>query len=154
VIYGDNEYEAILAAKDAEIEELKRELSSAEESLAAQEKKFEDCPHPKGPEYWPCGCSYDKPSHVCAVHAPQLKAAQAEIASLKAQLAALSWKPITSDSLPKVGDEVACFVESGECVIYEVNDFHALFDAQKWTHEYGMTHYRPINPPQAATEGQ
>jgi invasion protein IalB len=56
--------------------ECQERIATLEAALAAQEKKYEDCPHPKGEQYWPCACSYDKPSDVCAVHAPQLLKAQ------------------------------------------------------------------------------
>lgn len=70
----------------AKVVKLEAEHESLELALAAQEKKYEDCPHPKGEQYWPCGCSYDRPSDVCMVHAPQLKAATQENAELRAQV--------------------------------------------------------------------
>ena len=77
--------ESTVAELREQLAEKDKEILLLEESLAAQEKKYEDCPHPKGEEYWPCGCSYDKPSHVCMVHAPQLKKAVAEIDELREQ---------------------------------------------------------------------
>jgi hypothetical protein len=81
-----HDYHRDLAALEQEVAQLKTALQSATESLLAQEKKYEDCPHPKGPEYWPCACSYDNINDVCCVHAPQLKIAQNEIAELKASI--------------------------------------------------------------------
>lgn len=75
------------SADAARIAELEAQQKSSDESLAAQEKKYADCPHPKGEQYWPCGCSYDKPSDVCAIHAPQLREALMRIATLEREAA-------------------------------------------------------------------
>ena len=67
------------------------------------------------------------------------------------RLSALAeWVPIDEIHLPKAGDEVACF-DGAQCVIYEVTIFHTLYSTQKWRHERGMTHYRPINAPAPQT---
>jgi hypothetical protein len=73
VLYGDAKH--VLEQRDAE--------------LAALEAKFDSCPH-VDPECKLCGCSYDKPSDVCAVHAPQLREALEQIAALKQQVERLS----------------------------------------------------------------
>lgn len=66
---------------------------------------------------------------------------------LEAQLAALQWQPITSTSLPKVGDEV--FGEGRLLLI--TRDWLAVFqDAKAWV-QYGLTHRRPLLAPAPST---
>ena len=65
---------------EGEVARLKRQLASAEEIAEALHAKFDRCPHPKHI----CGCSFDRPSDVCALHAPQLRKALEEIERLGA----------------------------------------------------------------------
>lgn len=71
---------------EAQLAQAQEEIKSLEESLEAQSKKFEGCPHPKPVDSYgdpiACGCSYDKASDVCAVHAPLLREAQEKIQRL------------------------------------------------------------------------
>ena len=74
-------------------------------------------------------------------------AALERIALAESQLAALLWRPITPESLPKVGDEVTRNFKDGYWEVAAVADFLGVmaflnFKAGEWTH------YRPINPPQ------
>ena len=117
-----------------------KELEQANEALV---KKYADCPHPKGEQYWPCACSYEKASDVCAVHAPQLKAALARVKELEEQV---RWKPIMPESLPKVGDEVyrAGMNGSVPAIDVQVAQEDANYNSYR---ACGWTHYRPINPP-------
>lgn len=73
-------------AQARRIIELEAELLSTEESLEAQQKKYEDCPHSKLGDPPDCGCSYDHISDVCSLHAPDLKNAQKRIAELEKEL--------------------------------------------------------------------
>ena len=75
-----------------------------------------------------------------------------ELAEARTKLTARDWTPITPENLPKHGKhEVGLFTDDG-CVIYEVNNFHALFTAEKWKGERGMTHFRPVNAPKPDAE--
>jgi hypothetical protein len=85
-----------------ERERLKRELAEAEAHAEALEAKFANCPHPKDTEYGTCGCSYDRPSDVCMVHAPQLAKAMAELAQERAWVDALT-APATAQEIPPGG---------------------------------------------------
>ena len=69
-----------LKESERKIAALETELREANELLEAQSEKYKDCPH----SIADCGCSYDKRSDVCAVHAPQLQKAYAKIAALDA----------------------------------------------------------------------
>lgn len=74
------------------------------------------------------------------------------IAELESRLAALDWRPITPESLPKVGDELYSPVskmvmrlpEGYAPMIPMPNDF--IFA--------GWTHFRPINDPQEPAKEQ
>jgi hypothetical protein len=70
--------------------------------------------------------------------------------SLKAQLAALQWMPITPENLPKVGDEVLVLVE-GRYMVENVLEPLPLkrhrFTAAK---RNGWTHFRSIAPPESS----
>ncbi len=79
--------------------------------------------------------------------------ARDRIRELEQRLAELQWREITEQDLPKVGDEVGCFVEEGT-VIYEVAAHHTLFSARKWRYERAMTHFRPISAPARADEAK
>jgi hypothetical protein len=46
------------------------------------QQKFEGCPHTS------CGCSYDRPGDVCAIHSPKIAAQKAEIERLREALEA------------------------------------------------------------------
>jgi hypothetical protein len=93
-----------------------------------------------------------------------IEAQRIEIAALKDQIAALSWKPITPDSLPNVGDEVyssgykSVFFPDSQGTVYAPERTDDLRPHLGWINapSHAFTHYRPINPPttQAATEGQ
>jgi hypothetical protein len=80
---------------------------------------------------------------VCSVHAPQLRKAQERIKDLE-------WKPITPDSLPKVGDE-AMNPTTGEVIASP--SFYDDLNYELWI-DCGWTHYRPINPPERTKEGK
>lgn len=98
------------------------------------------------------------------VNAPEIKL-EVENAALFIELAALRWKPITPENLPKVGDEVlganveydagagdygrGLVVTAADEVTCSVNS-DIQFDT--WT-SYGYTVFRPINPPEEATDG-
>ena len=62
------------------------------------------------------------------------------------ELLASRWKPITDDSLPKVGDEVLRTASWGFHVDSVIRDVRK---ASNWNH-YGWTHYRPIFAPEAS----
>lgn len=86
---------AEVAAQQEEIDRLKADLASTEESLEAQRLKYDGCPH-KPIERIPgiglcdtCGCSFDQIGDVCALHAPALRQALASIVELRAENAKL-----------------------------------------------------------------
>ena len=74
---------------------------------------------------------------------------RAEIATLEAQLAEAKeraeWRPITPDSLPKVGDEVLRISDNGIVWVYSAVKNYKSFDEAIALMD---THYRPINPPE------
>ena len=68
---------------------------------------------------------------------------------LKAQLAALQWTPITTENLPKGGNEVWTPEDGGGIMLVDperngLDD--AREEAQRWK-EWGWTHFRAINTP-------
>lgn len=69
-----------------ELEGLRADVKSLEESLDAQFAKFEGCPH-KPIEEGLCGCSFDRIGDVCAHHAPALAELRAQLRSKDEQLA-------------------------------------------------------------------
>ena len=75
-----------ISADAARIAELEAAQKASDETIQALERKYADCPHPKGEQYWGCACSYDKPLDVCDLHAPLLRDALAKIAELEAAL--------------------------------------------------------------------
>lgn len=84
----------------------------------------------------------------------KLAAAEKTIAELRAEVEKLSWKPITPESSPKVGDELYRNVgeEFGGITVQEADDEMDSWIASDYAFEY-WTHYRPINPP-ASTKGK
>lgn len=81
------ENEATIKDLQKEITQLKVDVAMTDLAYEAQAEKFDGCPHAHAVgEYALCGCSYDKPSDVCAFHAPQLRKAQAEIKDLQRRL--------------------------------------------------------------------
>ena len=139
--------EDLLAKQEAQalrIAELEATLGSCEESLAAQEKKYEDCPHPKPTEYWSCGCSYDKSSDVCALHAPQLKEARKRIAELEPQLAAQGWTRITPQHQANFGQVVGRWTPKGN---FQVMQVRYAWDDDMPLSEGVWTYVRDVNPP-------
>jgi hypothetical protein len=94
------------------------------------------------------------------VNAPETKL-EVENAALFIELAALRWKPITSERLPKIGDEVGVWIESDRGVWnahlprimtwktrHVHRSDHKTFET--WT---AWTHFRPINPPKEEADG-
>ena len=80
-----------------------------------------------------------------------LGADKQRIDELEAQLRELQWKPITPDSLPKVGDEVwiaDSFFKPGIISIVTEPDFPYSY----WRST--GTHYLPISPPRIEREGE
>ena len=72
-----------------------------------------------------------------------------QLAVLLALREAVRWKPITPDSLPKVGDEVYRAGMNGckpALDIQVVGDATTTYNGYR---EWGWTHYRAINPPSA-----
>lgn len=69
----------------------------------------------------------------------RLAASEAEVKRLREQV---DWKPITPDSLPKVGDEIGIFGEKESFIHLCQNEY--TFDV--WCIK-AWTHYRPINAP-------
>lgn len=67
--------EAKYIERIAKLEQQVAEQEAANEALYA---KYEGCPHEMEVGVT-CGCSLDRPSDVCAVHAPQLRKAQQQI---------------------------------------------------------------------------
>jgi hypothetical protein len=80
--------------------ELEAEKASLQSALDAQTAKFEGCPHSQLGDAAVCGCSYDKPSDVCALHAPQLRKALEENARLEAEVERLT-APVKFEELRK-----------------------------------------------------
>ena len=77
---------AVIATYIERIDRAETGLASLQESYEAQHAKFDGCPHALAVgENALCGCSYDRPSDVCAMHAPALKKALEENAALQAQ---------------------------------------------------------------------
>jgi hypothetical protein len=94
------------------------------------------------------------------VNAPEMKL-EVENAALFIELAALRWKPITPERLPKIGDEVGVWIESDRGVWnahlprimtwktrHVHRSDHKTFET--WT---AWTHFRPINPPKEEADG-
>ena len=102
-----------IARLEAENRTLREENASLEQSLEAQAKKFEGCPHSFGGSYdHCCACSYDRPDDVCAAHAPLVK-------SLRAQLEAMS-RPVTDEEWKAMRSRVgrdACGQEIADALI-------------------------------------
>lgn len=66
------------------------------------------------------------------------------IAELKAQLAALTWRPITVQDLPQLGDEM----KGPDMRITEVDKHMLEMCADyEWVTSNGFTHFRANNPP-------
>lgn len=78
----------------------------------------------------------------------ELGAAEAERDQAKAELAEMQWKPITPDSLPKVGDEVMSIKHSDSTKLVVCGGSH---DFDWWCVDMRFTHYRAINPPKPLT---
>jgi hypothetical protein len=83
-----------------------------------------------------------------------------EVAELRTEVERLSWKLITPESLPKIGDEVTGF-DPAEAIlsihVRAVSRGLALArnknpQDRDWE-RLGYTHYRPINPPQPQKVG-
>jgi hypothetical protein len=84
------EYAAENAALRVKVKNLEAEKVSLQSALDAQTAKFEGCPHSQLGDAAVCGCSYDKPSDVCALHAPRLRKSLEENAALRAKVERLS----------------------------------------------------------------
>jgi hypothetical protein len=91
------------------------------------------------------GCWAERGHHDCA---------ERRIAALEAQLKALDWTPITAENLPKVGHEVGQYATtimgalSDRWISIKVLAFMERYTVKEYG-EYGWTHFRPNNPPQA-----
>ncbi len=72
-------YDAAMQEKDKEIERLKAEAKSDEETIEAWINKYQGCPHVIGEG--DCGCSYDNMNDVCMVHSPKLLEVTAKLAA-------------------------------------------------------------------------
>ena len=75
----------------------------------------------------------------------RIATAEARVAELETQVAALQWTPITPDNLPKVEDEV----RGENHKVLEVEEWHIGFfagDARVWL-QSGYSHRRPIAAP-------
>jgi hypothetical protein len=91
------------------------------------------------------------------VNAPETKL-EVENAALFIELAALRWKLITPDNMPKIGDEVLGS-QAGPHDVQAVTGYglHYLRDQERTAKEWwdsGATHLRPINPPKEANDGR
>jgi len=75
----------------------------------------------------------------------ELGTAEARVAELETQLAALQWTPITAENMPKQGDELLGRCGNG---VYYVNEYGGLADYAQLVAEEEWTHFRPINAPQ------
>lgn len=76
---------------EAQVAKLKADLASTEESLEAQQAKYDGCPHKPierigGDLCDTCGCSLDRIGDVCCLHAPALDKAQAQVARLRQEI--------------------------------------------------------------------
>ena len=72
------------------------------------------------------------------------------INKLEKQLAALSWKKITPENLPKVGDEVYRGLRLTRPRVAPVLEGHIATRpcAFHWR-DFGFSHFRSLNPPEA-----
>jgi hypothetical protein len=73
------------------------------------------------------------------------------IEQLSAYKMQLEWKPITEDSLPKVGDEVVSWASKWRNRTVDMLSGQVSM-SYSTLREYGYTHYRSLNPPPAETE--
>lgn len=80
----------------------------------------------------------------------RIATAEQTIAELRAEVERLIWKPITPESLPKLGDEV--YGHDGKTGYPESVDIEDDYTAEEWVCD-GYTHYRPSNYP-ASTKGE
>jgi hypothetical protein len=71
------------------------------------------------------------------------------ISELEAQLAALSWTPITPDNLPKVGEEVGGYDPAEAISVWRVRIVTKITVNADWR-ALKYTHRRPLNLPIAA----
>jgi hypothetical protein len=80
--------------------------------------------------------------YVTDEYKERIAALESELAECEARIEDLDWRPITPESVPKIGDEVASkhfsFVEPSENL--ERLDF-------EYVEGQGFYWYRPINPP-------
>lgn len=100
------------------------------------------------------GCAQIRMDDI--VNAPETKL-EVENAALFIELAALRWKLITPDNMPKIGDEVLGS-QAGPHDVQAVTGYglHYLRDHERTAQEWwdsGATHFRPINPPKEDTDG-
>lgn len=75
-----------------------------------------------------------------------MEALEAERDSLKAQIAAMQWTPITPENLPKVGDEL--IGQRGKVMALPEGYAPAIPMMEDFTYA-GWTHFRPIGAPNA-----
>jgi hypothetical protein len=90
------------------------------------------------------------------VNAPETKL-EVENAALFIELAALRWKPITPENMPKIGDEVLGSVV-GPHDVHAVTGYSLRYlrDHERTSQEWwdtSATHFRAINPPKEDTNG-
>jgi hypothetical protein len=73
-----------------------------------------------------------------------------ELLAARKQLAALSWKKITPENLPKVGDEVYRGLRLTRPRVAPVLEGHIATRpcAFHWR-DFGFSHFRSLNPPEA-----
>ena len=93
-------------------------------------------------------------AEVARAWAKRCATLERELAAARATIASAQWTPITSDNLPKVGDEVAYFIypptfPNGYCSDVQAVcvDWNKL---SRW-YESKFTHFRPISPPAQAS---
>jgi hypothetical protein len=91
---------------------------------------------------------------LMTVPSDQLTAVLDEIEALQGKVEALDWQEITPQNLPKVGDEVwSSVLSTARAVDDSFKTSHGV-DPRVW-HQYGgWTHFRPINAPRLAKDGQ
>jgi hypothetical protein len=139
------------AAKNTEIEalkariaELEGDLQSSESSLEAQRAKFDGCPHSSEQQ---CGCSYDDPTHVCSIHAPQLQKALKKMAKLEGVDASILHRARTAVNSEQIAQQkvIAVLKVLEQCEA-------ALGSIEHWWEEYSPNVKEfPISAMYAAT---
>ena len=95
---------------------------------------------------WGTGCI----NHRCSVN-PMAWAPTQQVSEKMWNIRASDWRPITPESLPKVGDEALGYDLLG-CDVYPVDSVPESERVFSVWHDWGYKYYRPINPPTGSEE--